>query len=79
MNHVQVARAIFVLVFFETISHYVVQTGLELYVSQARFKLAIPLPQSPQCWNYKCELPCLVANFTFKPNINENQNFLKNL
>jgi hypothetical protein len=35
--------------FFETSSLYVAQTGLEL---------EIPLPQSPECWDFRLVPPC---------------------
>lgn len=46
---------------FETGSHHVVQTGLELvYVTRTGFELRmILLPQPPELWNYKCVPPYL--------------------
>lgn len=49
----------FLFFFFLTESHC---------VAQAVFKLQIFLPLSPECWNYRCLLPCL-KKYNIFPNL----------
>lgn len=53
VNKKKISSSLFIL---ETVSHFVVQIGLEF--------LAGFLPQPPKCWDFRYELPCLPWKFS---------------
>lgn len=53
--------------FLETGFHCVVQTGFES-LAQAGLELMVIL-MSPEYWDYRCKLPCLLVNINFKHNV----------